>query len=73
MFPLADSTDDQLSQWRRQQDASKFKQTIECAPGLVVTPAKGKAILWYNHKVRKGEAGAICSCPARLTEGTWAS
>ncbi len=52
VFPLADTTDEQLLAWRRDPSGSKYKQTVKCGPGLTVWPKKGKAIIWYNHKVR---------------------
>ena len=47
-----DPTDEQLLAWRRDPSGSKYKQTVKCGPGLTVWPKKGKAIIWYNHKVR---------------------
>jgi hypothetical protein len=34
-------------------------QTRTCSPGLSVKPAKGKAIMWYNHHVDRGYLGNL--------------
>eukprot|EP00054_Salpingoeca_dolichothecata_P001543 m.19672 g.19672 ORF g.19672 m.19672 type:complete len:371 (+) comp12291_c0_seq1:58-1170(+) len=56
VFPLADTTEEQLSEW---SDWPEYQQTRKCSPGLKVMPKKRKAILWYNHKVDRGYLGPL--------------
>ena len=43
IFPLADTTDEELRAW----DANRhYKQTQKCGPGLAVPPKRGKAVMW---------------------------
>lgn len=51
VFPLADTTDEQLRAWETGPYEMKYKQTRTCGPGLEVKPKKRKAVLWYNHHV----------------------
>jgi len=59
VFPLADTTDEELKEWENSAHADKYKQTRECGPGLVVKPKKGKAVMWYNHKIDRGYLGDL--------------
>lgn len=63
VFPLADTTDEELKEWENSAHADKYKQTRECGPGLVVKPKKGKAVMWYNHKIDRGYLGTSSPLP----------
>jgi hypothetical protein len=73
VFPLADTTDEELLAWRRDGSADKYKQTVTCGPGLAVTPKKGKAIIWYNHKVCAVLSAVVVCEHCRLTADTSAT
>ena len=37
----------------------RYKQTRACAPGKIVMPKRGKAIMWYNHHIDRGHLGDL--------------
>lgn len=64
VFPLADTSDEILEQWETSSHPLKYKQTRTCVgedPNrtVVVKPKRGKAIIWYNHKIDRGHLGPL--------------
>eukprot|EP00730_Choanoeca_flexa_P007921 TRINITY_DN12415_c1_g1_i1.p1 TRINITY_DN12415_c1_g1~~TRINITY_DN12415_c1_g1_i1.p1 ORF type:complete len:348 (+),score=54.06 TRINITY_DN12415_c1_g1_i1:73-1116(+) len=59
VFPLADLNASEYEAWSRSTHPMKYKQTQACAPGKVVYPKRGKAVMWYNHHVDRGWLGGL--------------
>ena len=59
IFPLADTTDEELKRWHLRPSYSQTQRCEQGTDGLVVSPKKGKAVMWYNHHIDRGYLGPM--------------